>query len=183
MVFEISRYVGEIFNSIVSVEGFFNYVYQVTVDVVCSFSYGDFKLLGLLSLDNFQFFVLLMGKVNNNVGIGICDKVNNIYLVVYIKIDNFVVFLSFLVIFIVIFFLKFIEQIIINSVISFNSFYSGLYIINGEGMEEFQSFMKIDLFLIRYKFSFQIILLMFVFIYFSLVEVLKVCRLVCERLL
>uniref|UniRef100_A0A8C3WHB6 [histone H3]-trimethyl-L-lysine(27) demethylase n=1 Tax=Catagonus wagneri TaxID=51154 RepID=A0A8C3WHB6_9CETA len=173
---EISRHTGETPNSTASVEGLPNHVHQVTADAVCSPSHGDSKSPGLLSSDNPQLSALLMGKANNNVGTGTCDKVNNIHPAVHTKTDNSVASSPSSAISTATPSPKSTEQTTTNSVTSLNSPHSGLHTINGEGMEESQSPVKTDLLLISHKPSPQIIPSMSVSIYPSSAEVLKACR-------
>ncbi|XP_044245309.1 lysine-specific demethylase 6A isoform X9 [Ursus arctos] len=176
MVPETSRHAGETPNSTASVEGLPNHVHQVTADAVCSPSHGDSKSPGLLSSDNPQLSALLMGKANNNVGTGTCDKVNNIHPAVHTKTDNSVASSPSSAISTATPSPKSTEQTTTNSVTSLNSPHSGLHAINGEGMEESQSPMKTDLLLVSHKPSPQIIPSMSVSIYPSSAEVLKACR-------
>ncbi|XP_008571843.1 PREDICTED: lysine-specific demethylase 6A isoform X5 [Galeopterus variegatus] len=173
---ETSRHAGETPNSTASVEGLPNHVHQVTADAVCSPSHGDSKSPGLLSSDNPQLSALLMGKANNNVGTGTCDKVNNIHPAVHTKTDNSVASSPSSAISTATPSPKSTEQTTTNSVTSLNSPHSGLHTINGEGMEESQSPMKTDLLLVSHKPSPQIIPSMSVSIYPSSAEVLKACR-------
>lgn len=176
LVPETSRHAGETPNSTAGVEGLPNHVRQVTADAVCSPSHGDSKSPGLLSSDNPQLSALLMGKANNNVGTGTCDKVNNIHPAVHTKTDNSVASSPSSAISTATPSPKSTEQTTTNSVTSLNSPHSGLHTINGEGIEESQSPMKTDLLLISHKPSPQIIPSMSVSIYPSSVEVLKACR-------
>ncbi|XP_077891058.1 lysine-specific demethylase 6A isoform X16 [Ictidomys tridecemlineatus] len=173
---ETSRHTGETSNSTASVEGLPNHVHQVTADAVCSPSHGDSKSPGLLSSDNPQLSALLMGKANNNVGTGTCDKVNNIHPAVHTKTDNSVASSPSSAISTATPSPKSTEQTTTNSVTSLNSPHNGLHTINGEGMEESQSPMKTDLLLVSHKPSPQIIPSMSVSIYPSSAEVLKACR-------
>ncbi|XP_050996938.1 lysine-specific demethylase 6A isoform X6 [Acomys russatus] len=173
---ETSRPTGETPNSTASVEGLPNHVHQVMADAVCSPSHGDSKSPGLLSSDNPQLSALLMGKANNNVGPGTCDKVNNIHPTVHIKTDNSVASSPSSAISTATSSPKSTEQTTTNSVTSLNSPHSGLHTINGEGMEESQSPIKTDLLLVSHRPSPQIIPSMSVSIYPSSAEVLKACR-------
>uniref|UniRef100_A0A8C9AL52 [histone H3]-trimethyl-L-lysine(27) demethylase n=1 Tax=Prolemur simus TaxID=1328070 RepID=A0A8C9AL52_PROSS len=173
---ETSRHAGETPNSTANVEGLPNHVHQVTADAVCSPSHGDSKSPGLLSSDNPQLSALLMGKANNNVGTGTCDKVNNIHPAVHTKTDNSVASSPSSAISTATPSPKSTEQTTTNSVTSLNSPHSGLHTINGEGMEESQSPMKTDLLLVSHKPSPQIIPSVSVSIYPSSAEVLKACR-------
>uniref|UniRef100_A0A7J7YGA0 [histone H3]-trimethyl-L-lysine(27) demethylase n=1 Tax=Myotis myotis TaxID=51298 RepID=A0A7J7YGA0_MYOMY len=176
---DTSRHTGETPNSTASVEGLPNHVHQVTADAVCSPSHGDSKSPGLLSSDNPQLSALLMGKANNNVGTGTCDKVNNIHPAVHTKTDNSVASSPSSAISTATPSPKSTEQTTTNSVTSLNSPHSGLHTINGEGMEESQSPVKTDLLLISHKPSPQIIPSMSVSIYPSSAEVLKACSSHC----
>ncbi|XP_029329353.1 lysine-specific demethylase 6A isoform X8 [Mus caroli] len=173
---ETSRQTGETPNSTASVEGLPNHVHQVMADAVCSPSHGDSKSPGLLSSDNPQLSALLMGKANNNVGPGTCDKVNNIHPTVHTKTDNSVASSPSSAISTATPSPKSTEQTTTNSVTSLNSPHSGLHTINGEGMEESQSPIKTDLLLVSHRPSPQIIPSMSVSIYPSSAEVLKACR-------
>ncbi|XP_040855537.1 lysine-specific demethylase 6A isoform X8 [Ochotona curzoniae] len=173
---EPSRHVGETPNSTAGVEGLPNHVHQVTADAVCSPSHGDSKSPGLLSSDNPQLSALLMGKANNNVGTGACDKVNNIHPAVHTKTDNSVASSPSSAISTATPSPKSTEQTTTNSVTSLNSPHSGLHTVNGEGVEESQSPTKTDLLLVSHKTSPQIIPSMSVSIYPSSAEVLKACR-------
>ncbi|XP_043362341.1 lysine-specific demethylase 6A isoform X15 [Dermochelys coriacea] len=172
---ETSRHSGETPNSTASVEGLPNHVHQVTADAVSSPSHGDSKSPGLLSSDNPQLSALLMGKANNNVGTGTCDKVNNIHPAVHTKTDNSVASSPSSAISTATPSPKSTEQTTTNSVTSLNSPHSG-HTVNGEGLEDSQSPMKADPPRINHKPSTQIIPSMSVSIYPSSAEVLKACR-------
>ncbi|XP_060230884.1 lysine-specific demethylase 6A isoform X17 [Meriones unguiculatus] len=176
MVPETSRHTGETPNSTASVEGLPNHVHQVTADAVCSPSHGDSKSPGLLSSDNPQLSALLMGKANNNMGPGTCDKVNSIHPAVHTKTDNSVASSPSSAISTATPSPKSTEQTTTNSVTSLNSPHCGLHTINGEGMKESQSPIKTDLLLVSHRPSPQIIPSMSVSIYPSSAEVLKACR-------
>ncbi|XP_020851704.1 lysine-specific demethylase 6A isoform X2 [Phascolarctos cinereus] len=173
---ETSRHSGETLNSTAGVEGLPNHVHQVTADAAPSPSHGDSKSPGLLSSDNPQLSALLMGKANNNVGTGTCDKVNNIHPAVHTKTENSVASSPSSAISTATPSPKSTEQTTTNSVTSLNSPHSGLHAVNGEGLEDSQSPMKTDLPLISHKPTPQIIPSMSVSIYPSSAEVLKACR-------
>ncbi|XP_010578529.1 PREDICTED: lysine-specific demethylase 6A isoform X5 [Haliaeetus leucocephalus] len=172
---ETSRHSGETPNSTAGVEGLPNHVHQVTADAVSSPSHGDSKSPGLLSSDNPQLSALLMGKANNNVGTGTCDKVNNIHPAVHTKTENSVASSPSSAISTATPSPKSTEQTTTNSVTSLNSPHSG-HTVNGEGLEDSQSPMKADPPPISHKPSPQIIPSMSVSIYPSSAEVLKACR-------
>ncbi|XP_041574623.1 lysine-specific demethylase 6A isoform X14 [Taeniopygia guttata] len=172
---ETSRHSGETPNSTASVEGLPNHVHQVTADAVSSPSHGDSKSPGLLSSDNPQLSALLMGKANNNVSTGTCDKVNNIHPAVHTKTENSVASSPSSAISTATPSPKSTEQTTTNSVTSLNSPHSG-HTVNGEGLEDSQSPMKADPPPISHKPSPQIIPSMSVSIYPSSAEVLKACR-------
>ncbi|XP_028902663.1 lysine-specific demethylase 6A isoform X3 [Ornithorhynchus anatinus] len=171
---ETSRHSGETPNSTAGVEGLPNHVHQVTADAVSS--HGDSKSPGLLSSDNPQLSALLMGKANNNVGPGTCDRVNNVHPAVHTKTENSVASSPSSAISTATPSPKSTEQTTTNSVTSLNSPHSGLPAVNGEGLEDSQSPMKTDPPLISHKPSPQIIPSMSVSIYPSSAEVLKACR-------
>ena len=172
---ETSRHSGETPNSIAGVEGLPNHVHQVTADAVSSPSHGDSKSPGLLSSDNPQLSALLMGKANNNVGTGTCDKVNNIHPAVHTKTENSIASSPSSAISTATPSPKSTEPTTTNSVTSLNSPHSG-HTVNGEGLEDSQSPMKADPPPISHKPSPQIIPSMSVSIYPSSAEVLKACR-------
>ncbi|XP_040279748.1 lysine-specific demethylase 6A isoform X2 [Bufo bufo] len=163
-------------NSTAGIEGLPNHVHQVTADTVPSPSHGDSTSPGLLSSDNPQLSALLMGKANNNVGTGTCDKVNNIHPAVHTKTENSVASSPSSAISTATPSPKSTEQTMTNSVISLNSPHSGHDPVNGEGMEDSQSPTKKDPPPITHKPSPKTIPSMSVSIYPSSTEVLKACR-------
>ncbi|KAM6447022.1 lysine-specific demethylase 6A isoform 7-T7 [Liasis olivaceus] len=172
---DINRHSGETPNSTASVEGLPNHVHQVTADAVSSPSHGDSKSPGLLSSDNPQLSALLMGKANNNVGTGTCDKVNNIHPTVHTKTENSVASSPSSAISTATPSPKSTEQTTTNSVTSLNSPHSG-HAVNGEALEDSQSPIKINPPLTGHKPNPPIIPSMSVSIYPSSAEVLKACR-------
>nr|XP_060626221.1 lysine-specific demethylase 6A isoform X7 [Anolis sagrei ordinatus] len=172
---DTNRHSGETPNSTASVEGLPNHVHQVTADAVSSPSHGDSKSPGLLSSDNPQLSALLMGKANNNVGTGTCDKVNNIHPTVHTKTENSVASSPSSAISTATPSPKSTEQTTTNSVTSLNSPHSG-HAVNGEMLEDSQSPVKNNPPLIGHKPNPQIIPSMSVSIYPSSAEVLKACR-------
>ncbi|XP_062982627.1 lysine-specific demethylase 6A isoform X2 [Elgaria multicarinata webbii] len=172
---DTNRHSGETPNSTASVEGLPNHVHQVTADAVSSPSHGDSKSPGLLSSDNPQLSALLMGKANNNVGTGTCDKVNNIHPTVLTKTENSVASSPSSAISTATPSPKSTEQTTTNSVTSLNSPHSG-HAVNGEALEDSQSPIKTNPPLIGHKPNPQIIPSMSVSIYPSSAEVLKACR-------
>ncbi|CAH2220373.1 lysine-specific demethylase 6A isoform X5 [Pelobates cultripes] len=173
---ETSRHSEGTPNSTASVEGLPNHVNQVTADTVPSPSHGDSKSPGLLSSDNPQLSALLMGKANNNVSTGTCDKVNNIHPAVHTKTENSVASSPSSAISTATPSPKSTEQIMTNSIISLNSPHSGHNTVNGEGLEDSKSPIKKDSPLTIHKQSPQTIPSMSVSIYPSSTEVLKACR-------
>nr|XP_056714340.1 lysine-specific demethylase 6A isoform X5 [Euleptes europaea] len=172
---DTNRHSGETPNSTASVEGLPNHVHQVTADAVSSPSHGDSKSPGLLSSDNPQLSALLMGKANNNVGTGTCDKVNNIHPTIHTKTENSVASSPSSAISTATPSPKSTEQTTTNSVTSLNSPHSG-HAVNGDTLEDSQSPIKTDPPLIGHKRNSQIIPSMSVSIYPSSTEVLKACR-------
>ncbi|KAM8976559.1 lysine-specific demethylase 6A isoform 2-T2 [Pelodytes ibericus] len=173
---ETSRHSEGTPNSTASVEGLPNHVHQVTADTVPSPSHGDLKSPGLLSSDNPQLSALLMGKANNNVGSGTCDKINNIHPAVHTKTENSVASSPSSAISTATPSPKSTEQTMTNSVISLNSPHSGHDKVNGEGHEDSKSPPKKDPILLTHKQSPQTIPSLSVSIYPSSTEVLKACR-------
>ncbi|XP_053313449.1 lysine-specific demethylase 6A isoform X2 [Spea bombifrons] len=163
-------------NSTAGVEGLPNHVHQVTADTVPSPSHGDSKSPGLLSSDNPQLSALLMGKANNSVGSGACDKVNNVHPAVHTKTENSVASSPSSAISTATSSPKSTEQPMTNSVMSLNSPHSGHDTINGEGLGDSKSPAKKDPPLMSHKPSPQTIPSMSVSIYPSSPEVLKACR-------
>nr|XP_020639563.1 lysine-specific demethylase 6A isoform X4 [Pogona vitticeps] len=172
---DTNRHSGETPNSTASVEGLTNHVHQVTADAVPSPSHGDSKSPGLLSSDNPQLSALLMGKANNNVGTGTCDKVNNIHPTVHTKTENSVASSPSSAISTATPSPKSTEQTTTNSVTSLNSPHSGPA-VNGEALEDSQSPIKTNPPLIDHKPNPPIIPSVSVSIYPSSAEVLKACR-------
>nr|XP_014347121.1 PREDICTED: lysine-specific demethylase 6A isoform X2 [Latimeria chalumnae] len=174
---EVNRHSRGTPNSTASVEGLPNHVHQVTADAVSSPSHGESKSPGVLSSDNPQLSALLMGKANNNVGSGTCDKVNNIHPAVDIKTENSVASSPSSAISTATPSPKSTEQTTTNSVTSLNSPHCGLgHTVNGKGLEDSQSPMKTDPPLISHKPSPQLMPSTSLSIYPSSVEVLKACR-------
>uniref|UniRef100_A0A6P8RAC2 [histone H3]-trimethyl-L-lysine(27) demethylase n=1 Tax=Geotrypetes seraphini TaxID=260995 RepID=A0A6P8RAC2_GEOSA len=173
---EISRHTEGTPNSTASVEGLPNHVHQVMADAVSSPSHGDSKSPGLLSSDNPQLSALLMGKANNNVGTGTCNKVNNIHPAVHTKTENSVASSPSSAISTATLSPKSAEQTTTNSITSLNSPHSGLHTVNGEGLEDSQSPMKTEPPLISHKYNPRITPSMSVSIYPSSAEILKACR-------
>ncbi|KAM4699187.1 lysine-specific demethylase 6A isoform 2-T2 [Discoglossus pictus] len=173
---ETSRHSEGSPNSTAGVEGLPNHVHQVTADTVPSPSHGDSKSPGLLSSDNPQLSALLMGKANNNVGTGTCDKINNIHPAVHTKTENSVASSPSSAISTATPSPKSTEQTMTNSVNSLNSPHHGHNTVNGEAREDSRSPTKTDPPLISHKPSPQTIPSMSVSIYPSSTEVLKACR-------
>ncbi|XP_053561256.1 lysine-specific demethylase 6A [Bombina bombina] len=173
---ELSRHSKGTPNSTAGIEGLPNHVHQVTAETVTSPSHGDSKSPGLLSSDNPQLSALLMGKANNNVGSGTCDKVNNIHPDAHTKTENSVASSPSSAISTATSSPKSTEQTMTNSVISLNSPHHGQDTVNGELPEDSQSPKKKHSPLISHKPSLQTIPSMSVSIYPSSTEVLKACR-------
>uniref|UniRef100_A0A8C9AT73 [histone H3]-trimethyl-L-lysine(27) demethylase n=1 Tax=Prolemur simus TaxID=1328070 RepID=A0A8C9AT73_PROSS len=173
LVPETSRHAGDTSNSCADVKGLSNHVHQVMADAVSSPNHGDSISPNLLFADNPQLSALLIGKANDNVGTGTCDKVNNIHPAIHTKTDNSVASSPSSAISTATPSPKSTEQI---SVTSLNSPHSGLHTINGEGLDNSQNSAKVDLPLLSHKSTPQIIPSMSVSIYPSSTEVLKTCR-------
>ncbi|XP_045395016.1 lysine-specific demethylase 6A isoform X5 [Lemur catta] len=173
LVPETSRHAGDTSNSCADVKRLSNHVHQVMADAVSSPNHGDSISPNLLFADNPQLSALLIGKANDNVGTGTCDKVNNIHPAIHTKTDNSVASSPSSAISTATPSPKSTEQI---SVTSLNSPHSGLHTINGEGLDNSQNSAKVDLPLLSHKSTPQIIPSMSVSIYPSSTEVLKTCR-------
>ncbi|XP_073886610.1 histone demethylase UTY isoform X34 [Macaca fascicularis] len=174
LVPETSRHTGDTSNGCADVKGLSNHVHQLIADAVSSPNHGDSP--NLLIADNPQLSALLVGKANDNVGTGTCDKVNNIYPAVHTKTDHSVASSPSSAISTATPSPKSTEQASINSVTSLNSPHSGIHTINGEGLENSQSSTKVDLPLVSHRSTSQIIPSMSVSICPSSTEVLKAFR-------
>ncbi|XP_058290433.1 histone demethylase UTY isoform X7 [Hylobates moloch] len=175
LVPETSRHTGDTSNGCADVKGLLtNHVHQLIADAVSSPNHGDSP--DLLIADNPQLSALLIGKANDNVGTGICDKVNSIHAAVHTKTDHSVASSPSSAISTATPSPKSTEQTSINSVTSLNSPHSGLHTVNGEGLENSQSSTKVDLPLVSHRSTSQIIPSMSVSICPSSTEVLKACR-------
>ncbi|XP_031516920.1 histone demethylase UTY isoform X10 [Papio anubis] len=179
LVPETSRHTGDTSNGCTDVKGLSNHVRQLIADAVSSPNHGDSP--NLLIADNPQLSALLIGKANDNVGTGTCDKVNNIHPAVHTKTDHSVASSPSSAISTATPSPKSTEQASINSVSSLNSPHSGIHTVNGEGLENSQSSTKVDLPLVSHRSTSQIIPSMSVSICPSSTEVLKAFRLVWEN--
>ncbi|XP_055125618.1 histone demethylase UTY isoform X23 [Symphalangus syndactylus] len=174
LVPETSRHTGDTSNGCADVKGLTNHVHQLIADAVSSPNHGDSP--DLLIADNPQLSALLIGKANDNVGTGTCDKVNSIHVAVHTKTDHSVASSPSSAISTATPSPKSTEQTSINSVTSLNSPHGGLHTVNGEGLENSQSSTKVDLPLVSHRSTSQIIPSMSVSICPSSTEVLKACR-------
>ncbi|XP_050633781.1 histone demethylase UTY isoform X14 [Macaca thibetana thibetana] len=174
LVPETSRHTGDTSNGCADVKGLSNHVHQLIADAVSSPNHGDSP--NLLIADNPQLSALLVGKANDNVGTGTCDKVNNIHPAVHTKTDHSVASSPSSAISTATPSPKSTEQASINSVTSLNSPHSGIHRVNGEGLENSQSSTKVDLPLVSHRSTSQIIPSMSVSICPSSTDVLKAFR-------
>uniref|UniRef100_A0A2K6RQ34 [histone H3]-trimethyl-L-lysine(27) demethylase n=1 Tax=Rhinopithecus roxellana TaxID=61622 RepID=A0A2K6RQ34_RHIRO len=174
LVPETSRHTGDTSNGCADVKGLSNHVHQLIADAVSSPNHGDSP--NLLIGDNPQLSALLIGKANDNVGTGTCDKVNNIHPAVHTKTDHSVASSPSSAISTATPSPKSTEQASINSVTSLNSPHSGIHTVNGEGLENSQNSTKVDLPLVSHRSTSQIIPSMSVSICPSSTEVLKAFR-------
>ncbi|XP_008575309.1 PREDICTED: lysine-specific demethylase 6A-like isoform X15 [Galeopterus variegatus] len=172
LVPETSRHAGDTSIGCAGVKGLTNYVHQVPADGVSRSNHGDSVSPNVLISDNPQLSALLIGKTNDSMGTGTCDKVSNISPAVHVKTDHSVASSPSSAISTATSSPKSTEQTSTHSVISLNSPHSGFHIIN----ENSQNSIKVDLHLVRHKSSPQIIPSMSVSIYPSSTEVLKACR-------
>uniref|UniRef100_A0A8C6AH72 [histone H3]-trimethyl-L-lysine(27) demethylase n=1 Tax=Marmota marmota marmota TaxID=9994 RepID=A0A8C6AH72_MARMA len=173
---ETRRQDGDTSNSYAGVKELSNHVHQATTISISSLNHGDSISPNLIITDNPQLSALLIGKANDSVGPGTCEKVNNTHPAIHTKTDNSVASSPSSAISTATPSPKSTEPTSTHSVTSLNSPHSGLHTINGEGLENSQSSTKIDLPIINLKSDPQIIPSMSVSIYSSSTEVLKACR-------
>ncbi|XP_062941239.1 lysine-specific demethylase 6A-like isoform X3 [Cynocephalus volans] len=176
LVPETSRHAEDTSIGCAGVKGLTNYVHQVPADAVSRSNHGDSVSPNVLISDNPQLSALLIGKANDSMGTGTCDKVSNISPAVHVKTDHSVASSPSSAISTATSSPKSTEQTSTHSVISLNSPHSGFHIINGDMLENSQNSIKVDLRLVRHKSSPQIIPSMSVSIYPSSTEVLKAYR-------
>ncbi|XP_034348982.2 histone demethylase UTY-like [Arvicanthis niloticus] len=153
-----------------------NHIHQISSIPVSSLN-EDSMSPNLIIVDNPQISVLV-GEVIDNVDrdTGTCDKVNNVHLAIHKKPDNLTTSLPSSASSTETLSLKLTEQTPI--VTSFISPHSGVHTINGEGHENSESSVSVNVGLRPRP---QIIPSMSVSIYSSSTEVLKACRLVCLK--
>uniref|UniRef100_A0A8C0XMU8 [histone H3]-trimethyl-L-lysine(27) demethylase n=1 Tax=Castor canadensis TaxID=51338 RepID=A0A8C0XMU8_CASCN len=172
---EINRPDGDTSSSCAGIKGPSNHVHEMTAVAISSPNHGDSVSPNLITADSPQLSAFLVGKANDNIGTGTCDKVNNIHPSIHIKTDNSVASSpssatsttpS----------PKSTEQKSTHSVTNLNSPPSGLHTINGKGLENSQSYINVDLPVVSHKCSPQIIPSMSVSICSNSTEVLKACR-------
>uniref|UniRef100_W5M1F1 [histone H3]-trimethyl-L-lysine(27) demethylase n=1 Tax=Lepisosteus oculatus TaxID=7918 RepID=W5M1F1_LEPOC len=176
---DINRHSGGTPNSTATVEGLPNHVHQVMADAVSSPSHGESKSPGVLSSDNPQLSALLIGKANNIGDPGACEKVNNVHPAVHSSKtqENSVASSPSSAISTATPSPKSTEQTTTNSVTSLNSPLGGLgHTVNGKGLEDSQSPMKVDPPSISHKPTLPLAPSSSVSIYPSSAEVLKACR-------
>ncbi|KAM4798361.1 lysine-specific demethylase 6A-like isoform X2 [Urocitellus parryii] len=173
---ETRRQDGDTSNSYAGVKELSNHVHQATTISISSLNHGDSISPNLIISDNPQLSALLIGKTNDSVGPGTCEKVNNTHPAIHTKTDNSVASSPSSAISTATPSPKSTEPTSTHSVTSLNSPHCGLHTINGEGLENSQSSTKIDLPIINLKSDPQIIPSMSVSIYSSSTEVLKACR-------
>ncbi|XP_046320204.1 histone demethylase UTY isoform X3 [Marmota monax] len=173
---ETRRQDGDTSNSYAGVKELSNHVHQATTISISSLNHGVSISPNLIITDNPQLSALLIGKANDSVGPGTCEKVNNTHPAIHTKTDNSVASSPSSAISTATPSPKSTEPTSTHSVTSLNSPHSGLHTINGEGLENSQSSTKIDLPIINLKSDPQIIPSMSVSIYSSSTEVLKACR-------
>ncbi|XP_036091573.1 histone demethylase UTY isoform X4 [Rousettus aegyptiacus] len=173
---ETSRHAGDTPNGCTIVEELSNHVQQLMAEPVCNSNHGDCASPNLLISDNPQISTLFIGKANDNVGTGACDKVNNIHPDVHTKANNSVASSPSSVISTAASSPKSSGQTATHSVSSLNSPHSRLYTINREGLDNIQSSKKPDMPRVSHKPGPQIIPSVSVSIYSSSTEVLKACR-------
>ncbi|ELK07551.1 Histone demethylase UTY [Pteropus alecto] len=175
LVPETNRHPGDVPNGCTVVEELSNHVQQLMAEPICSSNHGDCASPNLLISDNPQISALSIGKANDNVGTGACDKVNNIHPDVHTKANNSVASSPSSVISTSAPSPKSTGQTATHSVSSLNSPHSRLHTINREGLDNVQSSKKPDMPRVSHKPGPQIIPSVSVSIYSSSTEVLKAC--------
>ncbi|XP_039698371.1 histone demethylase UTY-like isoform X5 [Pteropus medius] len=176
LVPETNRHAGDMPNGCTVVEELSNHVQQLMAEPICSSNHGDCASPNLLISDNPQISALSIGKPNDNVGTGACDKVNSIHPDVHTKANNSVASSPSSVISTSAPSPKSTGQTATHSVSSLNSPHSRLHTINREGLDNVQSAKKPDMPRVSHKPGPQIIPSVSVSIYSSSTEVLKACR-------
>ncbi|XP_037676675.1 lysine-specific demethylase 6A-like isoform X3 [Choloepus didactylus] len=171
----ISRHGGGSPDGHASVKGLRNHVHQVITDAIFSPNNRDSTSPNLLISDNPQLSALLIGKTNDSIDLGTCDKVSNIFPTIPANTNNSVTSSPSSFISTATPSPKSAEQMTTHSVTSLNSPHGGLHKISG-GLEDSQSQKEPDFPLLSYKSSSQIIPSVSVSIYPSSAKVLKACR-------
>ncbi|XP_064339584.1 histone demethylase UTY-like isoform X4 [Camelus dromedarius] len=175
LVPETSRHAGETPDGCAGIKRLSNNVQLLMTEPICSSNHGDSTSRNLLS-DNPQISALLIGKANDSLMTGACDKANDIHSEIQTKTNNSVASSPTSVISTTTPSPKSTEQTTTHSITSLNSSHIRLQTINGEGLEHSQSSKKPDLPITSHKPGPQTIPLMTVSIYSNSTEVLKACR-------
>ncbi|XP_036400518.1 lysine-specific demethylase 6A-like isoform X2 [Megalops cyprinoides] len=173
------RHSGGAPDSTATVEGLPNHVHQVMADAVLRPSHADSRSPGVLSSDNPQLSALLIGKANSDGAPGACEKVNNVHPAVQGSRTqaNSVASSPSSVMSTATPSPRSLEQATTNSVNSLNSPCTGSGpTLNGKGLEDSQSPMKVDPPAISHKAALPLAPWSSVSIYPSSADVLKACR-------
>nr|XP_044997123.1 histone demethylase UTY-like isoform X2 [Jaculus jaculus] len=171
---ETSRPAEVTSNSCVGMKGLSHLHHETTVAI--SSPNGDSMSPSLIITNNPQLSTLLVGKANNNMGTGSCDKVSSVIPNMYTKTDNFVASSLSSAISTDAPSPQSNEQSSTQSVISLNSSHRGLHTINRDELEKSESFTKVGLPIVSHKSRPHILPSMSVSICSSSTEVLKACR-------
>ncbi|CAO2617890.1 Histone demethylase UTY [Lemmus lemmus] len=155
----------------VNVKGCSNHFHQITSVAISSLKNEDSVSANLIIVDS-PLPSAMVGEVNDTIGTGTCDKINNVHPAVLKKPDNLVASPPSSANSTETLFPKFSDKMYKHTT-SFISPHSGLHKINGEGQENSESSISVNLGLRPRP---QIIPSMSVSIYSTSTEVLKACR-------
>ncbi|XP_069429675.1 lysine-specific demethylase 6A-like isoform X1 [Ovis canadensis] len=170
---EISSHTEDTPNGCAGVKGFSNRVQQLMAEPICSPNSRDSTSPNLIS-DNPQMSSVLIGKANESMMTGACDKVNSIHPESHTKTNNSVASLHSSVISTTA--AKSADQTTTLGVTSISSPHIRLQTVNGKGLENSNSSKNTSLPMISHKPDSPIIPSMSVSIYSNSTEVLKACR-------
>ncbi|MXQ95131.1 hypothetical protein E5288_WYG018541 [Bos mutus] len=170
---EISSHTEDKPNGCAGVKGLSNRVQQLTAEPICSPNSGDSTSPNFIS-DNPQISSLLIGKANDTMITGACDKVNSIHPESHTTTNNSVASLHSSIISTTA--LKSVDHTTTFGVTSISSSHIRLQTVNGKGLENSHSSKNTSLPMISRKPDSPIIPSMSVSIYSNSTEVLKACR-------
>uniref|UniRef100_A0A4W2C2B7 [histone H3]-trimethyl-L-lysine(27) demethylase n=1 Tax=Bos indicus x Bos taurus TaxID=30522 RepID=A0A4W2C2B7_BOBOX len=170
---EISSHTEDKPNGCAGVKGLSNRVQQLMAEPICSPNSGDSTSPNFIS-DNPQISSLLIGKANDTMITGACDKVNSIHPESHTTTNNSVASLHSSIISTTA--LKSVDHTTTFGVTSISSSHIRLQTVNGKGLENSHSSKNTSLPMISRKPDSPIIPSMSVSIYSNSTEVLKACR-------